>query len=223
MSDLVFLGAGASRPFEIPTMKEMVTEFEKEVKSSEPKLFQYYTEIKDTLLKAFGNTNIDIEAILSVIEGISKDVKPQDLGHFASYYISKMGPAKQFSNEELESAKKLLEKLKEYIKNSCTVKLNENTEVYKNSYIPLFEILSGKKRQTFYDEFNLALDWKAYTTNYDLVFEGFWDNLARPIDHFDKPSDSDNYVFSNRLELDLHSFVKLHGSLDWTYNKKTRV
>jgi len=113
-------------------------------------------------------------------------------------------------------------KLKKYIKNSCTVKLSEGEvrEIYEQSYVPLFRIIEGTDYQTFYEKYRLAIGWKCYTTNYDNVFEGFWNNCQIPIDHFDPQEKSDNRVFNvNRLELGSHSFVKLHGSLDWTFNK----
>jgi len=89
MVDLVFFGAGASRAFEIPTMREMVTAFENGIKESEPDLFTYYSEIKKILIETFGSNSIDIEAMFSVLEGISRNLESKDLGHFAFYYISK--------------------------------------------------------------------------------------------------------------------------------------
>jgi len=120
-------------------------------------------------------------------------------------------------------AKKLLEKLKEYIKNTCKIKLStiKSTEIYQRSYIPLFKSINGT-RKNFLDEYELVNDWKCYTTNYDAVFENFWNSLEAPVDHFDRIGASDNYVFNSRkLSLGNHSFVKLHGSLDWTQSKET--
>jgi len=225
MTDLIFFGAGASKPFGIPTMQEMVTEFEKTLHDNEPDLFSYYSKIKKALVDAFGNSSIDIEAMLSVMEGISKNVQPKDLGHFAFYYISQVGLKEPFSSDSIELAKKLLEKLKEYIKNSCTIKLSPSkiTEIYERSYVPLFSNFGGAKKSSFHGRYKLFTGWKSYTTNYDDVFENFWNRLQVPQDHFDRLGNSDNYVFnSSRLVLDDHSFVKLHGSLNWTYNKENR-
>jgi len=223
MGDLVFFGAGASRAFEIPTMQEMVTGFENGIKESETELFTYYSEIKKTLIETFGSNSIDIEAMFSVLEGISRNLESKDLGHFAFYYISKTSSTKPFDSKDIEMAKKLLEKLKEYLKNTCTIKLTteKSTEIYQKSYVPLFSILKGKTIQAFHHgKYNLAVDWKCYTTNYDAVFENFWNSLQAPVDHFDRQGESDNYVFNtHKLELGNHSFVKLHGSLDWTKYK----
>jgi len=226
MSDLFFFGAGASSPFRIPTMQEMVTEFEKTLQDGEPDLFNYYSKIKKALIDAFGSSNIDIEAMLSVLEGISKNVEPKDFGHFAFYYISQIGLKKPFASSSIESAKKILEKLKEYIKNSCTVKLSSTqlTEVYERSYVPLFSNVGGAKKSRFHGRYDLFTGWKSYTTNYDDIFENFWNRFKVPQDHFDRLGDSENYAFnSTRLVLDNHSFAKLHGSLNWTYNKENQT
>jgi len=152
MADLVFFGAGASRAFEIPTMREMVTGFENGIKESEPDLFTYYSEIKKILIETFGSNSIDIEAMFSVLEGISRNLESKDLGHFAFYYISKTSSTKPFDGKDIEMAKKLLEKLKEYIKNTCTIKLTsvKSTEIYEKSYVPLFSII-GQKPHTFHN------------------------------------------------------------------------
>lgn len=222
MSDLVFLGAGASRPFEVPTMQEMVTEFEKDVEK-EQELFNYYSKIKKTLIDTFGSSNVDIEAMLSVVEGITERTSAKELGHFAFYYISKTASVTPFDPKEVELAKKLLEKLKDYIKDSCTVKLSptECTKIYEKSYVPLYNILKGPQ-QRFFDKYDLTNDSKSYTTNYDNIFESFWNRLLTPEDHFDKIQNTENYVFhTKKLVLGKHSFVKLHGSLDWTKNKES--
>ena len=222
MPDLVFFGAGASRPFEIPTMQEMVTKFEEAIRE-DGDLFDYYSQIKKTLSEQFGSGTIDIEAMLSVIEGISKGTKAKDLGHFALYYISKIGLSEPFDANDKEKAKKLLEKLKKYIKNSCTVNLSGDNirEIYEQSYVPLFGIVKGTTTRRFHDKYDLVVGWKSYTTNYDNIFENFWDGCESPKDHFDRQPNSDNYSFNtSRLVLEEHSFVKLHGSLDWTFNKE---
>ena len=43
---LVFLGAGASQPFGIPTMQQLVSEFEEEIKKSNKPSVRLYSKIK---------------------------------------------------------------------------------------------------------------------------------------------------------------------------------
>jgi len=48
LAELLFFGAGASRPFGIPTMQEMVTKFEEELKDKDPTCVKLYSDIKKT-------------------------------------------------------------------------------------------------------------------------------------------------------------------------------
>ena len=71
---LFFFGAGASRPFDIPTMKEMVTQFRKELSESrvdgiddEVKL---YDDIESTLREEFGAT--DLESVFTVVDAFAQ-------------------------------------------------------------------------------------------------------------------------------------------------------
>ena len=221
MTNLVFFGAGASRPFGILTMQEMVSEFEKTLKGDQSDLFQFYSKIKETLVKEYEDSKIDIESMFSVINGIATDAKPTELGHFVFYYISENSSHKEFSSNEIELAKKLQKQLQEYIKETCKIKINQDeiNKIYRESYLPLFKYI-GSKMQDYSGKL-LSHDWKAYTTNYDNVFEDFWNEYAPPNDHFKKIGSSINYSFTTDPLHGGHTFCKLHGSLDWTKEVET--
>ena len=72
-NSLAFLGAGASKPFGIPTMQEMVDKFEERLERDDAKCFALYSRIKSTLVSAYGNS-IDIESVFSVLHGIESQV-----------------------------------------------------------------------------------------------------------------------------------------------------
>ena len=221
MTNLVFFGAGASRPFGILTMQEMVSEFEKTLKDDQSDLFQFYSKIKETLVKEYGDSKIDIESMFSVIKGIATNAKPAELGHFVFYYISDNNSHKEFSPDEIKLAKKLQKQLQDYIREACKIKINQDeiNKIYRESYLPLFKYI-GSKMQDYNGEL-LSQDWKAYTTNYDNVFEDFWDALDETTDHFRKLENSNNYHFTTNLLQREHTFCKLHGSLNWTKEVKT--
>lgn len=104
--NLIFLGAGASKPFGIPTMHEMVSQFEEELKSKHGELWHFYFEIKSKLSTTYGD-RIDIESMLSVIDGISTSVKPSDLDHFISYYLESSGiKLGAFSDDMIKAARR---------------------------------------------------------------------------------------------------------------------
>ncbi len=79
---LLFLGAGSSAPFGIPTMKEMVKSFEEEMASSVQNLsdveYQLYRSVKELLIEVYGY--VDLEMVFGVIDGISRDMTIADLG-----------------------------------------------------------------------------------------------------------------------------------------------
>lgn len=227
MSSLVFLGAGASRPFGIPTMQEMVTEFEKKLKDDDKECFEFYSQIKEILVEKYRSGNVDIESILSVLHGIISQIKAKDLGYYAYYHIQIFCKAQNITypegrpiDEYIEKAKKTEDFLKKYIRTSCEIELSKSKrqEVYEKSYLSLFKNIKGEKQG--YPKHSLVRDWKAYTTNYDNIFERFWEVFERPLDHFEKEPNSNNNFFSLKA-LPVHSFCKLHGSLDWTQEKET--
>lgn len=243
MTSLVFFGAGASKPFGIPTMQEMVIEFEEKLKNNHAELFDFYSIIKDVLIKEYGYSEIDIESMLSVINGISENRKPAELGHFVFYYMSNNCSHNGFSLDEIKLANKLQEQLHNYIKDACKIKItNEQANmVYRRSYFPLFKLMKVNKvnyegnplvdkvnytgkilvNKVNYEGDILVDNWKAYTTNYDNIFEDFWNVFRPPFDHFEKIGDS-NIDYFNIKELPTkHTFSKLHGSLDWTKEVET--
>ena len=213
MTSLLFFGAGASRPFGIPTMQEMVSDFENTLKDDRA-LYDFYFKIKNVLIKEYGDSKIDIESILSVVAGISKETKPVDLGHFAFYYASQNCSGGGFSVNEKNLAGDLEEKLQQYIKEKCSTSGQQHNNTYKMSYLPLFKHMEGIRMQ--YEHGTLCRDWKAYTTNYDNIFEDFWRAFEPPTDHFERIGDSVRYAFRTNLLQQEHTFSKLHGSLDWT-------
>jgi len=73
-SPLLFLGAGASQPFGMPTMTGMVTKFEKHLEKNNISERFLYSEIKEELSKGFDSSKVDIESIFSVIHGIIDDI-----------------------------------------------------------------------------------------------------------------------------------------------------
>lgn len=218
---LIFFGAGASKPFGIPTMQEMVNEFETKLKKHTDE-FRFYHKIKDALAKKNTGSQIDIESMLSVINGIASETRQGSFDDFVFYYIRSNCPGSNpdvgFSSGDVDLAKKLRKKLHEYVKDVCKIQMprEKMQDAYKNSYLPLFKHMPSEAKQK-HGDVDLATRWKAYTTNYDDVFERFWNGLQRPTDHFKRIGESDMYRFDNGDLRDKDmTFAKLHGSLNWT-------
>ena len=218
---LLFLGAGASRPFEIPTMREMVTEFEEWIKKEKPVEATLYSKIRESQQKEYGYGNVDLESVFSVIKGIASKSEPKDMGHLASYVISENQINRKFSTSDIQQATILKTELEKFVKRRCEVKLShkEQKERYRRSYEALFTKITGDK-QGFVGDYVFYAKWRAYTTNYDSVFESFWGDFLVLNDYFVREGDSKNFTFNLMNNVEDQSLIKLHGSLDWFRDEK---
>ena len=219
MPALIFFGAGASAPFGLPTMTEMVDKFEKHLKDQNLPERSFYEQIKNELLRGYDSSQVDIESMFSVISGIASEINPKKMGPFPYYYIKRFATEHFFSTQEKENAKKLNLQLEEFVKKECRFTRTEEEllKIYQESYEPFFSDLFGVS----YDkakkaDFPIPLGWKAYTTNYDIIFENFWNELFPIVDFFDS-TNSNLPIFNRRKNLknEWQTFVKLHGSIDW--------
>jgi len=219
MAALIFFGAGASTPFGLPTMTEMVDKFEKHLKDENRSERFFYEQIKQKLLKGYDSSQVDIESMFSVISGIASEINPKKMGPFPYYYIKRLSTEHDFSTQEKESAKKLNLLLEEFVKKECRFTGTEEDllKIYQESYEPFFSDLFGVS----YDkgkkaDYPIPIGWKAYTTNYDIIFENFWNELYSIVDFFDfANSNIPTFNRYKNLKNGWQTFVKLHGSIDW--------
>jgi len=214
---LLFFGAGASKPFELSTMTEMVTKFEKYLEDNNISERYFYKQIKDKLLEGYSSSQVDIESIFSVISGIASENNLKKMGPFAYYYIKRFSSEQKFSEREVKEASKLNAELEKFVKRECQFNGtdDERLDCYSKSYEPFFNNLPGLSQNTNSQGFVTPLGWKAYTTNYDTIFENYWQEL-HPILDFFNPRGNSIPTFDKRKNIsDNNTFVKLHGSLDW--------
>ena len=182
-------------------MTGLVQKFEKHLEEKNMSERLLYSKIKEKLQEGYDVSQIDIESIFSVIQGIASKITPKEMGHFAYYYIHQFSNDSEFTNDEVKDAKKLQEELETFIKKECQFVGNDNEkfEIYENSYEALFKNLWGIKRYKNNKGFEYSRPWKAYTTNYDLIFEDYWAELAPLIDFF-KIDGSQFAYFDKRLK-----------------------
>jgi len=214
---LLFLGAGASQPFGIPTMRQMVTKFEEYLEENNYEEQALYSEIKNKLSEGF-ESSVDIEAIFSVINGIVSKTTSKDMGPFAYYYLNKYSSDQEFPESDVEAANKLKQLLESFIKKECEFNAVDKDKIkkYQNSYDPLFRHLHGLKEMGSKNGKTHKIQWKAYTTNYDTIFERYWKPSAK-INDFFKAEESDLKYFNSdeTVVFQYETLAKLHGSLDW--------
>jgi len=215
MTTLIFLGAGASHPFGIPTMTKMVTKFEDDLNEKKSPEKNLYHQIKQSLAEGFESSRIDIESVFSVIHGIATGITPKSMGTFPYYYVHRFATEQNFSQQEIDAAKKLREELEKFIKKECQYDGSNDDlkELFERSYDVFFKHIQGAQK---FNASNLQYksDWRAYTTNYDLIYENYWAELAPVDDYFESRANA-LPVFDSTKGLGEISFIKLHGSLDW--------
>ena len=136
--DIVFLGAGASREFGIPTTRDMVCEFHDSLR---PVSSDDFTDkaLCDHIFSRLGEyPGFDIETLITVLEHIidpSKTIQ-HVLAHPTLRYFSVMGASWNIitdmiieqSKREKESASRLLERVKGFIIKKCGVVLLRSDE-----------------------------------------------------------------------------------------------
>lgn len=218
---LVFLGAGASQPFGIPTMQQLVSEFEEEIKKSNKPSVRLYSKIRTIQQKWYKNKNVDIESIFSVIDGLTKNNIPEDFGHLPLYLMADKNAVNKISIQDQKDAKELKSQLEAFIKQKSVPTLHDEEiiKIYEETYSPLFSNLTTLGKQKFPHEHTLNVGWKAYTTNYDTIFEGFWGDFARVNDFFEIEQHSTHQVFTKEKDVSDQCIIKLHGSINWLKRK----
>jgi NAD-dependent SIR2 family protein deacetylase len=112
---LLFIGAGSSTPFGVPTMRKMVKEFEKSLPegSDESKLY------KDISLSLEHSPNgYDLETVLSVLEALEECSNWHPFVTFINDRLKKCSIPPIVTNESATSAS-LIKKIKDFLVNEC--------------------------------------------------------------------------------------------------------
>lgn len=203
---IIFIGAGFSKILGLPT----TTDFSNLIKSCKD------NELFSLLNSYLGDDIEDIEKVLYAMESF----KSED--SFLNYFINQYNNGNNAFNtvKDKVSDKKFkadiyLTQLKEGI---YRILSKFETEKAYNLYFNLLrEICSfhSKSKITF------------VTTNYDMTFEDAWDDNEnslhklgfKGIDYGFRPKNS-KMIFNESYScaLDELEYIKLHGSLDWSYN-----
>ena len=217
---IVFLGAGASNVFRIPTMPGFIKIFDREIGE--------YRELYQGIKNRFSEDEFDLEVLMTILEDLTKEgnemfktVSPQTTDFL--FRMPRKEALRFIHNKEAKVlAKELLAKLKQVIRRECRKAVEDNKEVDNilSKYDHLFKILS--KAPTEVDltaddgETKYPSNLKIITTNWDNCVETYFNR--RQIE------------FSNGITLkrgenvfDINSFqdkkavvgiFKLHGSVD---------
>lgn len=222
MSDYVFfLGAGASKPFGIPTMTEMVDDFEAKTKEPHYGLGYVVQEIKHRLRDY---QTFDIEALITVLQDVANYstvseaifkhpslhfFTPTDYRTFVSS-VETLG--KQYHNE----ANQILADVKDFVVESCNL-------MYKPFEIYL-ELFSNAMKENNYrrsvDKGRPDIRNCIFMTNYDLALEAYCTHFGINYENGETPRGRVLNIGTSNPGLyqrgqNAHQIYKLHGSINW--------
>lgn len=225
-SDVVFfLGAGASAPFGIPTMKQLVVDFEQFLSGYGTKGERAkYLSIKQRLGYELGR-EVDLEAIFTVIDGML-NYSSERLGMLSLYSAVRfVKPNKQ----DLETYRSLRGKFQSFVREKCLIpegSFDKIGKVYKDFFnrfaLELQASGTNSKGGHYYQN-----DWAIFTTNYDTCLECYWRKITRIGVDVGFQSDDSRAVHTLRSRRFLQEgtggihLFKLHGSISWKIDRET--
>jgi len=201
---MLFLGAGASRPFGIPTMKEFTSEILKTLDNDAS------AKVKEIIerIEEYGFIEPDIEAVMDVLTA-RQDLDSAKMA--IGPKIIEFSPKGPKHSTDLK-ASLLLESIRGQITERCAKADFGQSDAYYGLFFK-----EGSSGQTISGKDWIAIPYqRIFTTNYDLCIERF---LRK---HF--PSYQDGFesrpgygrVFTGSWpEGGGYTLCKLHGSIDW--------
>lgn len=228
---LLFLGAGASSPFGVPTMSGFLKLFDEEFGD-----FELYKETK----MVFGN-DCDLEVLMTVFEDLSKPTQEffRALSPQTAFFLlhKERKEADRYASEEANKrdAKELLTKTKNIIRRECMEAASKDsriTEVY-DDFFDFLRLEEGKTGHALWGSTQLGpsermtfpSDLRLFTTNYDTCLEVYFNR--REIDYSrgivsksgEDVLDVDSYESSRTENVRIY---KLHGSID-LFQKRGKI
>jgi len=169
---LLFLGAGASKPFGIPDMMKLTDTVITELKAKNINPW-IIDRIRDKV-ESFG-MNPDIEAVLTCIDALcDRDKGIRNAGPFAALSSHALKASELTLGQKKEYYRKLSVEIREIIRNHCFLPKDDRMigEIIL-TYNNLFQTLSFGTSQNLY----------VFTTNYDCCFERYCSEKG--LDFFD--------------------------------------
>ena len=211
---MLFLGAGASKEFEIPLFTEMHDPFLKDIKG------KYHSRRLNRMKKELESVGFhsDIENYISYARG---QIKPKPtilaMNPYVAYYVYRtkhpivsyvLCRTKTKNMGKDESARALLNDLEDFIYSNLLIQNSYTKEKILSHYDNFFQFL----RRKYFDGKNLMVD--IFTTNYDDSIEFYCEERKLSIfDGFNEKSDGISYFEPELYKLSDIRLYKLHGSV----------
>ena len=216
---MLFLGAGASKPFGIKTMEEMSEEFENKMNEFTDDEKDLYQSIHNDL----GTNNL--EDILTVLNDLRKESGNPSVKYFKSLINQVEGPIfspfevrKEIKNSMsipgIDLSEELWIALIRFIKENCIIN-NDKRENIAKIYGELFKIIKNLIENSNSSPITINI----FTTNYDRIIEKYFEGKGEELydgfffgNPWDPSSDYTGIIPGKKNYL-----FKLHGSIDYSY------
>jgi hypothetical protein len=229
-----FFGAGASAAFGIPTMQEMVQQFEKTLQRDEKtKERELYQTIRGFLETTLGRP-VDLEAVFTIVDSIIN--WSVDRIGIASLYHAMRASARDAipvlrppTEETVDVARALEMDFEKFVQDACQIPDGQSATidaVYRAFFDNIGTGLGGGQVIQGQSGRQHILAGPIFTTNYDAVLEHYWlDKVKAPLNTGFAYDSVAGMLVSGPDSLrqnDLRLF-KLHGSITWYLDDSGRL
>lgn len=219
---MLLLGAGASKPMNLPTLSDLTKIIRKEIDDPFKNVEDVLRRSKDRI--DYAHKELDLEIFLTILDSLAEPSKAiSELGPFAIYLYKLLENRNAIDKIKISKEKALYLKAKSI---ESTAKILKSFDINKarTLYGELFSIgdLNGEIKNVNGDPVHNIFNHIA-TTNYDLVIESYargHPTNSMYITHRGfKPIEGETAQYLDLKFLrenanDVH-YLKLHGSLDW--------
>jgi len=216
---IIFLGAGASKPFEIPITRDFVIKaidaltLDTEYKDC----VEFLTDIKNSF-----DSNFDLEIFLTLLDDLSKEDVLEVISPMTTRFILKKDDPGRYINDAKikEISRKLFLGVKDFMRMTIAKKIAEKKkyiiDTYNNLFTALVPICSGGTVHPRDGGQPLPSMSTIVTTNYDICIETYLNERTLPFEDNIQRVSGQNYFNLARVDNPTYRphLLKLHGSLD---------
>ena len=150
--NFILLGAGSSVRFGLPTMRDLVDSFEKQLSKNAKgrrmkEMLALYRDIKRKLRKVY--QYVDMESVFSVVDMISKDTFYSQLDFHSTYILSTKGNITNrriFTALKRDYALELIGMYREHVREKCTLKYDYDDDIHR-IYKDLFDSIRNESKE----------------------------------------------------------------------------
>ncbi|MBL7131735.1 MAG: SIR2 family protein [Candidatus Omnitrophica bacterium] len=216
---ILFLGAGASKPFEIPVTRDFAIQaIDALILDTEYKdCVEFITDIKNSF-----DTNFDLEIFLTLLDDLSKDDVLEVISPITTRFILKKDKPEKYINDTKiqDISRKLFIGVKDFMRMTIAKKIAEKKKhiinIYNNLFTALVPICGGGSVHLRDGGSPLPSMSAIVTTNYDICIETYLNERTLPFEDNIQRMSGQNYF--NLVKVDNPTYrphlLKLHGSLN---------